>query len=136
MAARDGSNRGGARPGAGRKPKPRAEKIIEGKKAKVIPAPPDLEANEMPDVKDYLSDDQRMGDFYAREIYEETWQWLRERHCDQMLSQDMYSWNGLPVNTVLSANIRRQEHLLPVRSFRCQSTICVQRIFCGSRYSV
>ena len=83
MAAKDGTNRGGARPGAGRKPKPLAEKIMEGKKGKVIPAPPDLETPDMPDVKEYLSDDQRMGDFYAKEIYEETWRWLKDRHCDE-----------------------------------------------------
>ena len=36
MAAKDGTNRGGARPGAGRKPKPLAEKLQEGKKAEAI----------------------------------------------------------------------------------------------------
>ena len=89
MAAKDGTNRGGARPGAGRKPKPLAEKIMEGKRGKAIPAPPDLETTDMPDVKAYLSDDQRMGDFYAKEIYEETWRWLKDRHCDRIISPQL-----------------------------------------------
>lgn len=98
MAAKDGSNRGGARPGDGRKPKPRAEKIAEGKKAKVILPPDTDETSEMdetpkdketPDVKAYFDDDQRMGDFYAAEIYREIWKWLCERHCDHIISPQL-----------------------------------------------
>ena len=50
--AKDGTNRGGARVGAGRKKKPLAEKIQEGKAAKavVLPEPPELTAEELPDV--------------------------------------------------------------------------------------
>ena len=89
MAAKDGTNRGGARPGAGRKRKPLAEKIAEGKTAKIIPAPPDLETADMPAVKEYLSDDQRMGNFYAKEIYEETWQWIKQHGCDHIISPQL-----------------------------------------------
>lgn len=62
--AKDGTNRGGARVGAGRKKKPLAEKIQEGKAAKavVLPEPPELTAGELPDVKEYLSDTQRTGE--------------------------------------------------------------------------
>ena len=38
--AKDGSHRGGARPGAGRKKKPLAEKLAEGKSTKVMMAQP------------------------------------------------------------------------------------------------
>ena len=89
MAAKDGTNRGGARPGAGRKPKPLADKIAEGKAIKPMPVPPKLESVEMPDVKDYFSDEQRMGDFYAKEIYTEVWKWLKERHCDHLVSPQL-----------------------------------------------
>ena len=51
--AKDGTNRGGARVGAGRKKKPLAQKIAEGQRAVAIPEPTDLQGVEMPAVKDY-----------------------------------------------------------------------------------
>lgn len=47
--ARDGTNRGGARPGAGRKPKALTEKISEGKAAEVLLEPAALEGAEVPE---------------------------------------------------------------------------------------
>ena len=52
--AKDGTNRGGARPGAGRKPKALTEKISEGKAAAVLMEPASLEGAEVPPVKDFL----------------------------------------------------------------------------------
>lgn len=52
--AKDGTNRGGARPGAGRKPKALTEKISEGKTAAVLMEPASLEGAEVPPVKDFL----------------------------------------------------------------------------------
>lgn len=54
--AKDGTNRGGARPGAGRKKKPLAEHIEAGTRATVMQPPniPELTGTEMPKVKDYL----------------------------------------------------------------------------------
>ena len=40
--AKDGSGRGGARPGAGRKPKALTEKISEGKTAEVLMEPTEI----------------------------------------------------------------------------------------------
>ena len=89
--AKDGTNRGGARVGAGRKKKPLAEKIQEGKTAKVmvLPDPLELEGAEMPDVKEYLSQDQRTGQLYGKEIYLEVWKWLAERKCERHISSQL-----------------------------------------------
>jgi len=87
--AKDGTNRGGARVGAGRKKKPLAEKLQEGKTAMVMPEPPELESVKMPTVKEYLSDEQRTGKLYGREIYLEVWNWLAERKCTHLISPQL-----------------------------------------------
>ena len=87
--ARDGTNRGGARIGAGRKKKPLAQKLLEGQKAVAIPTPVDLQGVDMPDVKDYLSDEQRIGRLYAKDVYTEVWEWLREHKCTHLISPQL-----------------------------------------------
>ncbi len=77
MPDRNGANRGGARPGAGRKKKSLTERIEAGQKATVLKIP-EVETAQMPKIKDYFKAEQRMGELYAAEIYEETWQWLNE----------------------------------------------------------
>lgn len=86
--AKDGTNRGGKRVGAGRKPKPLAEKLQEGKKAEAmsIPEPIELEGAEVPAIKEFLSEEQRMGEMYGKEIYEQMWQWLCDRSCAHLIS--------------------------------------------------
>lgn len=53
--AKDGTARGGARPGSGPKRKALTEKISAGKTAMVcdLPEPSDLEGSEMPPVKEF-----------------------------------------------------------------------------------
>lgn len=34
---------------------------------------------QMPEIKSFMTDEQRMGSLCAAEIYQETWQWLRDR---------------------------------------------------------
>ena len=86
--AKDGTHRGGARPGAGRKKKPLAEKLQEGKKALVlsIPEPEEFGDIKMPDIKTYMTADQRMGEIHADEIYRETWEWLKARNCAHLVN--------------------------------------------------
>ena len=86
--AKDGTNRGGKRIGSGRKPKPLAEKLQEGKKATAlsIPEPDDLEGAEVPAIKEFLSAEQRMGELHGKEIYEQMWAWLKERNCAHLIS--------------------------------------------------
>ena len=79
--AKDGTSRGGARAGAGRKKKDLTDRILEGKTASIInlPEAPELEGVQMPEIKSFMTDEQRMGSLCAAEIYQETWQWLRDR---------------------------------------------------------
>lgn len=60
--AKDGTNRGGARAGAGRKKKALADKISEGKTTKVTVLPTaNLKGMEMPAPKEYLKAPRRTG---------------------------------------------------------------------------
>jgi hypothetical protein len=81
--AKDGTNRGGARIGAGQKKKPLADKILEGnpgrRKLMVMEFTDvaELEGESMPPPRDYLAAKQKNGKTtLAVEIYEKTWQWL------------------------------------------------------------
>ncbi len=88
--AKDGTNRGGARVGAGAKKKPLADKISSGnpggRKLTVMEFGgsegnagyvADLKGQAMPQPKDILSATQRDGtELRAKAVYEETWLWL------------------------------------------------------------
>ena len=85
--------RGGRRPGAGRKKKAVQEKAANGnpggKPLKVLDIP-DMEGVEMPKPHDFLSAEQRDGNqLQAKEIYEETWNWLDHLGCAAMISPQM-----------------------------------------------
>lgn len=85
--------RGGKRPGAGRKKKAVAEKAANGnpggRPLQVLDIP-DMEGVEMPKPHDFLSADQRDGNpLQAKEIYEETWNWLKEVGCAHLVSSHM-----------------------------------------------
>ncbi len=85
--AKDGTNRGGARPGAGRKPKPLAEKLQDGQSATALLMPEDdpFEGAEIEDIKKFLSEDQRTGDLHGREIWDQMVSWLRKRGCAHLV---------------------------------------------------
>ena len=90
--AKDGTARGGSRIGAGKKKKPLADKIVEGKLSDctVLSTPADLENSEMPPPKDYLLDIQKDGNnFYAEQIYTETWQWLKAHGCESFVAKQL-----------------------------------------------
>ena len=63
--AKDGTNRGGQRTGAGRKPKPLTDKITEGRSrtASVLSFPETVtfEGTDMPPAKEYMKADQKNG---------------------------------------------------------------------------
>ena len=86
--AKDGTNRGGARVGAGRKKKPLAEKIQDGQKAIALAMPinDNLDGAEIKGIKEFLSEEQRTGDLYGREIWDQMVSWLRERNCAHLIS--------------------------------------------------
>ena len=102
--AKDGTRRGGARPGSGRKPKPMIEKINEGIEKRssnfdLFPEPSDIEGFDMPPVKDYLKAKQKNGkDIVAEEVYKETWQWLRTKGCEKLVSPQLIEQYAMSVS--------------------------------------
>lgn len=97
LMAKDGTNRGGARVGAGAKKKPLADKIAEGnpgkRKLTVIEfedKTTDLEGQQMPKPSKLLSATQKDGKpLVAEEIYTATWEWLAERKCATLVSPQL-----------------------------------------------
>lgn len=101
--AKDGTGRGGRRPGAGRKPKGLAEKVQEGREAQVmefplgdiragdIPEGADIPAADIPEPSEYLSAKQAEGDteFKAAAIYRETMEWIIARGCGALVNPRM-----------------------------------------------
>ena len=85
--------RGGKRPGAGRKKKAVTEKAANGnpggRPLEVLDIP-DMEGVDMPKPHDFLSSDQRDGNpLQAKEIYEDTWKWLKGVGCAHLISPHM-----------------------------------------------
>ncbi len=96
--AKDGTRRGGARPGAGRKPKALADKIKDGQKAQVMMQPTELEAVKMPPIRDFLTEQQRDGTtLVSQQIYEETYRWLQERKCDRFVNRQLVEQYAMTV---------------------------------------
>lgn len=99
--AKDGTARGGARPGTGPKRKALTDKINDGVSAMVIdlPEPSSFEGADMPPVKEYLRAKQKNGrDLCAAEVYEETWRWLKERGCDRLVSTQLIEQYAMSVS--------------------------------------
>lgn len=103
--AKDGTNRGGRRVRAGDKPAPAAEKKQKGLPVKIIsndipaldtaeleavdlPEGAMLNGSDMPKPSDYLSARQKNGvPLGADEIYKETWLWLKQRNCENLVNK-------------------------------------------------
>ncbi len=90
--AKDGTARGGARPGSGPKKKPLYDKILAGDLdgVTVLPEPADLDGIEMPKIKDFMKAQQRDGSTLAApEIFKETWNWLKARGCEKQVNTQL-----------------------------------------------
>lgn len=94
--SKDGTQRGGARVGAGRKPKAIHDKILEGnpgkRKLKILEIIPNnaLKGEEMPKPRDYLKDKQyNTKDFLAIDIFEKTCEWLQQRNCLSLIQPQL-----------------------------------------------
>ena len=87
--AKDGTKRGGARIGAGRKKKSLEEKILEGQA--LTPEPLNLEpsAFEIPPPKEYLTAEQKTGRFYAEQVYNDTFNWLKSCGCAELVAPQL-----------------------------------------------
>ena len=84
--------------GKGRPKKSLIEKVEAGnpghRKLEIIEAPKfegaELEAVDMPPVKEYLSAQQRDGrNLEAGEIYKETWDWLKRLGCESIVNKQL-----------------------------------------------
>ena len=92
--AKDGTRRGGARVGAGRKPKPLTDKISESKPAQSMLEPmellPDDEISDLPLLKDFMTAEQKCGvSLDSETIYMELYHYLKSRGCETLVSQQL-----------------------------------------------
>lgn len=90
--AKDGTQRGGARLGSGRKKTPLADRILNGSesKAEVLVTPAELSDMKAPKPKKYISAKQKDGGkLYAKQIYTETWSWLNAHGCAALVSPQL-----------------------------------------------
>jgi len=87
--AKDGTRRGGARLGSGKKRAALLDKINKGQQAEIIdlPTPPDLVGEDMPPVKEFMTQLQHDGSsLCAEEVYTDTWNWLKNRGCEKLVN--------------------------------------------------
>jgi len=89
--AKDGTQRGGVRIGAGKKRKPLEEKILEGKTQAEEPTREKFSDLKIKPPKKYLSAEQKMGGgkTYARQIYRETWEWIASHGCEDFVARQL-----------------------------------------------
>ena len=88
--AKDGTNRGGARVGAGKKRKSLEEKILEGKIDSDERISEKSSGNKTKPPKKYLTAEQKGGGkFYARQIYKETCDWVKAHGCDDFVPKQL-----------------------------------------------
>lgn len=91
--AKDGTSRGGARSGAGRKPKSLSEKLAAGnpghRPLKMLD-PVTIDTVDMPPPAEYLSAEQRDGrPLGADKIYIKVFTWLRSVNCDKLVNPNL-----------------------------------------------
>lgn len=85
--AKDGTLRGGARIGAGRKKQNFDDKIAYNFEPIQI-EPVELEGVDIPAPKEYLLLEQRDGKkTYAEQIYKETYLWLKSCNCENLITK-------------------------------------------------
>lgn len=99
--AKDGTMRGGARPGTGPKPKKLVEKIQEGKAdgAMVLPAPAEFTGADVPPVKEYMKAAQKNGKgMCAEEVFQDTYKWLKERGCEKLVNTQLVEQYAMSVS--------------------------------------
>lgn len=101
--AKDGTARGGQRVGAGTKRKSLADSILEGKAPHtaldaLTDEPSDLSGEDMPEVSSYLEDAQKNGGrLMAKDIFRETWNYLRKAQCEKRVSRQLIEQYAMSV---------------------------------------
>jgi hypothetical protein len=85
--AKDGTNRGGARPGAGRKKNALGKRLIEGNPGKrdiTVLGFDTTIATDSPEVRDFMTAEQSGGEkLLAAELLNEIWTWIAARRCEK-----------------------------------------------------
>ena len=99
--AKDGTNRGGVRIGAGKKRKSFEEKILEGKvdKSSALVECDSIELSKaIPPLKKFMTAKQRNGEkLQTKEIYSEMWNWLVERGCESLIDTQLLEQYAMSV---------------------------------------
>ena len=101
--ARDGTNRGGPRPGTGPKRKALTDKILDGSAKGTLvmgelPEPVDVQGEDIPSVRDYLKAKPKNGrTLCAEEIFRETYLWLRKRGCEMLVNNQLIEQYAMSV---------------------------------------
>ena len=103
--AKDGTQRGGARPGAGRKPKALKEKLLEGRINSPethlrFPGnvPSQISGEDMPPVDDYMRAHQKNGiELRAEEVFRETTEWINSRGCRDLVNPQLVKQYAMAV---------------------------------------
>lgn len=99
--AKDGTARGGARVGSGRKSKALTDKIAQGKVGDILsfPEPTKLDGADVPPVKDFLKASQKSGvDLCAEDVFKSTFLWLKERGCDRFVNTQLIEQYSMSVS--------------------------------------
>jgi len=99
--AKDGTMRGGPRPGQGRPRKALTDKINDGTadNALVLPTPAEFTGEDVPPVKEYLKAQQKTGKgFCAEEVYKEVYLWLKARGCERLVSSQLIEQYAMTVS--------------------------------------
>ena len=103
----------GPMPGTGGRPaKALTEKIANGnpggRKLKVLDLPEaaTLDGADMPEPKEYMRQTQKSGgNLCAEEIYTETWDWLKQRGCEQMVNTQLIRQYAMSVSRWIQCEV-------------------------------
>ena len=99
--AKDGTMRGGPRPGQGRPRKALADKINDGTAdgALFLPVPAEFTGEDVPPVKEDLKAQQKNGkEFCAEAVYKEVFLWLKARNCERLVSSQLVEQYAMTVS--------------------------------------
>mgnify|MGYP001010563202 CR=1 FL=1 len=100
--AKDGTARGGARIGSGKKPtKKKKLEVLTTSFTDIVDLvePGEIEGVEVPPIKDYLKAKQKNGkDFYAEDIFKSTYLWLKKRGCEKLVGNQLIEQYAMSVS--------------------------------------
>ena len=90
--------RGGKRPGAGRKPKMLADRILEGDTLPSVVEFPKTPEGDIPKPSSMLTSEQKNGsELHALEVFTQTWGWLKARGVDSFVAPKLVEQYAMSV---------------------------------------